>query len=350
MAYYRVITLVVFLSLTSCASQKQSHQNRILDLNKQLRSNDPAPRQAALDELETMGEAAADPLIGALSNNDPKVRARAAELLGKIKAGRATDSLIAGLSDANPDVRIKCAWALGQIKDPRAIGPLISAFTSVEEELKRLRDFRGYGFLPGARSELYGPFRDQVGEALAKTEDRRVVAFFLTQPEAFFTRHVVNQMGDAAVAHLIALLGDEDWQTRVRAARALKEFRSPAAVEPLNARLTDPSIHVRVESAGALGEVGDERAMEPLVEAIRQEMLCDHAARALKMINESRAVDMLTPILKDERWEVRMNAVMALRVINSRRAVNPLMSALDDDNTKVRRAAASALRSINGED
>jgi HEAT repeat protein len=71
------------------------------------------------------------PIIGALADEDPDVRIRAAEALGQIKNVAAVDPLIAALNDEDSDVRRYSAWALGEIGDVRAVDSL--SYTSVED-------------------------------------------------------------------------------------------------------------------------------------------------------------------------------------------------------------------------
>lgn len=87
-------------------------------------------------------------LLGALRDDDPEVRARAAKALGKIAYVGAVVPLADTLSDGTWFVRLQAARALGAIAHPRAIAPLVSALTdeywqvraAAADALRRLGD------------------------------------------------------------------------------------------------------------------------------------------------------------------------------------------------------------------
>jgi HEAT repeat protein len=84
-----------------------------------------------------------EPLVAALSDEDPGVRANAALALGELEDARAETPLAAiveplatTLKDPDPSVRVMAASALGRRKDSRAIGHLEGALED-ENELVR---------------------------------------------------------------------------------------------------------------------------------------------------------------------------------------------------------------------
>jgi len=99
-----------------------------------------APLVAALKDkaddadaaLQELGGLTVEPLHAALRDGDPKVRERAADILGKIKDRRSVDPLITALRDNDKSVRYAVAGALGQIADSRVVPPLIAALRDPE--------------------------------------------------------------------------------------------------------------------------------------------------------------------------------------------------------------------------
>jgi hypothetical protein len=90
-----------------------------------LKDEDPALRAGAAQGLGWIGESdAIEPLIFVLNDVDFRVRAEAAWALGEIKDESAVDPLIALLNDDISTVRIKAAGALLAIGDERAVEPL----------------------------------------------------------------------------------------------------------------------------------------------------------------------------------------------------------------------------------
>ena len=72
-------------------------------------------------------------LIKALKDNQASIRAKIAELLGKIADPRATQALIKSLKDSFAWVRAASAQALGEIADPKALSALLKASKDKED-------------------------------------------------------------------------------------------------------------------------------------------------------------------------------------------------------------------------
>jgi HEAT repeat protein len=174
-------------------------------------------RDKATDALKEMGEPAVEPLIAALADENPRVRARAVYTLAAIDGRRAVEPLIAALGDESSEVRASAAWNLGDLGDHRAVEPLIAAL-----------------------------------------EDPAAARFACAMS--------LGTIGDPrALEPLLLALTDEDSQLRKHAARALGGIGDARAVEPLLAALDDEDREVRGSAATALGMIGDPRAVEPLL-------------------------------------------------------------------------------------
>jgi len=76
--------------------------------------------------LKQIGEPSVEPLIAALKDDNPAVRATAAKTLGNIEDPRAVEPLISALKDEDRNVRLNVVTALRWIRDPRAVEPLIA--------------------------------------------------------------------------------------------------------------------------------------------------------------------------------------------------------------------------------
>ncbi len=77
------------------------------------------------DALVRFGNQSVQPLITALKNENPLIRARASSALGDIGDRGAVPSLCAALEDGDKKVQFSAMDALGTIKDERAITPLL---------------------------------------------------------------------------------------------------------------------------------------------------------------------------------------------------------------------------------
>ncbi|MBM4031057.1 MAG: HEAT repeat domain-containing protein, partial [Planctomycetes bacterium] len=69
---------------------------------------------------------AVEPLLGALRDADPKLRARAAGLLGRLGAERAVAPLAAALADPDPAVALAAAQAVAATSNPQAVNALLA--------------------------------------------------------------------------------------------------------------------------------------------------------------------------------------------------------------------------------
>jgi HEAT repeat protein len=129
------------------------------------------------------------------------------------------------------------------------------------------------------------------------------------------TRGLVT-IGESAVPACIALLHDDDWKVRYRAAEALGLIGDGRAHVPFIAALNDRKDHVRYMAAKGLGLIGDLRAVAHLKEAQRDEneFVRRAAATALGKIGGAEAVTALRGALENEAiGGVRETIIMALR-------------------------------------
>ncbi|MEN6395163.1 MAG: HEAT repeat domain-containing protein, partial [Methanoregula sp.] len=159
-------------------------------------------RRAAL-ALTTIGEPSVEPLIDALSNQNPGIRKEAAAVLGQIGNTKAIPTLIETLADPERSVRIDVVKALAALGVP-AIAPLMQVF--------REGDVRS---------------RTAAMEAL----------WMLGQP---------------ATTPLIMVLKDDQSDVRKRAALLLGEIGDQKSVDHLAGLLSDENVSVRREAFEAL--------------------------------------------------------------------------------------------------
>jgi len=191
------------------------------------------------------GSQSVDRLDGAPASDDQAATKTVEQAIVAETGIPAVEPLIAALGDPNPDVRASAAAALVQISAP-GFEPLIAALKD------RNKDVR-----PVAAETLVG-----IGAAAVEP----LIVALQQYPEK---RSVVAQIlgkirGPRAVEPLIAALKDQNEHVRQWAAHALGKIGDPRAVEPLNVALGDQNEDVRKWAAYALGEIGDPRAVEPL--------------------------------------------------------------------------------------
>jgi HEAT repeat protein len=111
-------------------------------------TDDPEVRERVPDALGRLGdERATEPLIDALSADTPSdgsaadtaVRRAAANALGNLGDPQAVEPLLAALDDPDDLVREQAAVSLGQLDDERAVGPVVELLDSADNDRLRYR-------------------------------------------------------------------------------------------------------------------------------------------------------------------------------------------------------------------
>ncbi|MDR4464750.1 MAG: HEAT repeat domain-containing protein [Nitrospira sp.] len=181
-----------------------------------------------------------------------------------------------------------------------------------------------------------------------------------------------------AVTPLIALLRDEDRSVREAVVEALRSIGTPA-VEAVGACLEQPDLSIQEAASSILSTIADERVLPSLIKALRSSdwIVRMHAAKALRLIRHTDAIEPLIPLLQDkvkavreeaaaslgamgdpaiplllnalhhDEWIVRLHAVESLGKTRSPQAVEPLLSVLfNDTDSAVREDAVRALGEI----
>lgn len=197
-----------------------------------------------------------------LESRRDRVRAEAAHALGDVRdpeaRARAVPALIEVLGDPRPEVRTEAALSLGDLNSEQAVEPLVQRLEDPVSAVRQAaamalgRLGAGAGFEPLARALADGPvdLRFQAATSLAEIDPER------------------------AREPLRAALGDEDGEVVGAVAVALGAIGETAAIERLVALLDDWSRpQTRFDIGYALADLGD-----------------------------PRAVDVLGPLLEEERW------------------------------------------------
>jgi len=257
-----------------------------------LKEGNNSPSGYAQESLKKIGTPAVLPVCSVLQDENPQVRKNAILILRKIGDARAVDALIAALQDSSEVIREQAAWALGAIGDARAIPPLreacragCSAACTVTSEFKT----------PDAVEPLIQALEDPLWEirqaavkSLGKIGGIRAAEALVAAGNKLGDRDAavepLKQIGQTAVAPLLAAIRNEDKESRSLAARVLGEIGDARAVDPLLSLLKDESEMVRQDAVEALGKIGDLRAVEAVRAAGQEENVTVRSAarRVLK--------------------------------------------------------------------
>ncbi|WP_313933712.1 MULTISPECIES: HEAT repeat domain-containing protein [unclassified Calothrix] len=158
---------------------------------------------------------------------------------------------------------------------------------------------------------------------------------------------VFTQLGDMAIAPLIAILEDEDAEEEVRwyAARILGEFQQPDTIVSLVQLLkTSDNQELKLMVATALGQM-DTLAIAELTELLAEESTRLLAVRSLTYIRRKETIAPLLTVVEDTQPTIRLAAIEALSSFHDERIPPVLLKALDDFSTPVRLAAVQGLAS-----
>lgn len=163
---------------------------------------------------------------------------------------------------------------------------------------------------------------------------------------------VFPNLGNGAIAPLIALLEDEDADTEPRwfAARILGKFVKPSYPEGNRPEVMQALVKLIENSdeelsqiaAQTLGNFGT-RAIESLATLLLQEDSRQFATAALAQIRRPEIIAPLLSVVTDSQVAVRVAAIEALSSFHDSRIPPVLIGALKDPATAVRKEAVRAL-------
>ncbi|MGE3820183.1 MAG: PVC-type heme-binding CxxCH protein [Isosphaeraceae bacterium] len=347
----------------------------------------------ALDAIAGGTPEATIPLVDALGDPTPDVRAQAARALGIRAVPLAADRLATLLDDPEPSVRLQATIALGRIGLPESIAAIIPgvadrdpylAFAS-RTALRRIGDWttvaKGLDHAEpkvrlGVIATMEMAYDADAASALARfasdpkrdPAERASALFTLaqghrrpipwdgkwwgTQPAK--TRppaKTIDWPGTPLVLDAVrARLDDPQPLVRLAAVNAVIDERDQDALASLRAKFPgekDPP--VRLAAARAFGELKDREAVPLLTAALREpsatDAIQDAALASLEAIGDPAALNALLGVLKEGTLgeDRQSRVVTALGRFSSADAINALVEATSSPSVAVRAAAAGAL-------
>ncbi|MEG5066361.1 HEAT repeat domain-containing protein [Microcoleus sp. B3-A4] len=155
---------------------------------------------------------------------------------------------------------------------------------------------------------------------------------------------VLPDLGNGAIAPLIAVLEDEDADTEPRwfAARILGKFDRPEVIQALVELVKNSDEELSQIAAETLGNLG-QTAIESLATLLQQKDSRQFATAALAQIRRTETIAPLLSVAADSQVAVRAAAIEALSRFHDSRIPPVLVAALKDPATAVRKEAVRAL-------
>jgi|Deesub1362B_J571_1020462.scaffolds.fasta_scaffold00029_139 HEAT repeat protein len=300
-------------------------------------------------------------LIKLLKDENPKVRASAAEALGDFDQPEVTESLIEALKDEDRHVRwnsaksleylcrdrvdrieiliksfihsksvfqkVSLAWLLGRIGDEKAIPSLIESFESGDKFVRRasiiamgrIGDKRSLPYLITVLKDNDPILRKRTVEALGRI------------------RVLTKEVNDA----LINALMDPDSGVRMAAAKTLERLGwEPETKEDLAKYLAALKIGSKLVLLG-------DAAVEPLIYALEHgdKDTKSFASETISEIKSKKAIESLLKVAKSDDWTVRFHALRTLGKMGED-VLEHIIPFLKDSNPNVREAAKESLKEI----
>lgn len=285
----------------------------------------------------------------------------------------------AWLTDPDPDVRREAVSELRRGGGPAAIGPLIERLGDDDPDVRAAAAEALARVLSDTRETLDLPELEPVLRAIRDEDDENVAAKMVRVLTFSGYLEGVEGSDDPVFRAVTDLLEGGPEPVRSRAAFAAARAGEPG-VEPLAGALADDAWRVRASAAQAAGLVGLDRGyvhetgLDPafeertlpecggivddrLLDGLRELATDDPdatvrqwAAHSLGRLGDERAADTLLLVLADDEAAVRANAAIALGRIGVERAREPLRAAaVEPDEYRVRQGALRGLFRLDPE-
>lgn len=309
-------------------------------------------------------------LLPHLKDSDARVVHETIFALGQIGSRDATPELVALGKKSTPEIQTLVLEALGKIGGPPAVEAIATSLQAFQSQVRRA------GVLALARAadenaipNLLIAVNDGDPEvaawaiyALEKVESDRVapaVRSFLESRDprlrAAAARTLGRQKDEDSVADLIRCLSDTDDRVVINACdalgRILEDSREEKPVDALCKLTTEPaSYHVRLSAIVALGKIGHKNAQNYLAQTMLDREIGIRAASCTAMAKslEKNAVVFLGTSLEDGSRIVRAAAVEALGTTGDEKQIAVLKKFAQKDGDAMIRAAA--VRGLGGFD
>lgn len=306
-----------------------------------LRCDDPveAVRRAAVEHLPFLEDSrACERLSGALSDASPKVRAAAAQALGRVTPFDARSAwLLTATADQDPWVRYYAARSLADTADPATLPRLVELGASDPAIHVRIAALEALGAIGGPEA---------IDVLLATAADGHVEL-------AGAALRALGRAVDPRAEHALRnALRSDDVALRLAAVTGLRTGGSAEAIQSLAwAAAADADDAVARGAVDALGELARRpnslgaAAADALLTIAAEPRLRDAAVAALAALPDVR-IPSVAGGLEHARPDVRRAAVGVLGRMKHPDASAAIQRALDDEDGTVREAAITALERL----
>jgi HEAT repeat protein len=221
-------------------------------------------------------------------------------------------------------------------------------------ELGKREDRHASPYLLAALHDPHRAVRMSAAKALASLHEVQAVAAIiqLFKDEDFDVRCTAVEalnphLTEAAYPHLLNLLRSPDADPRLRegAAWAIQPMEHPEVVPVLLAILRESDSELRQASISRLGYSGNEQAVVPIIDALQSDpdiYVRRAAASALGCLGDSRAIQPLIDALNDPTERLHGCAIESLIELNAVEAIDEIAKMINHPDFLIRMSIAYA--------
>lgn len=307
--------------------------------------DNPGRRNAAVEALVRCGSRVVPHLVAALESPDADVRKLLIDTLACSGDERAEAPLVAAVADADPNVRAAAADALGALGGAAALAVLLDlARRGAEDRLVRLAALRALAVLDASMppAELIPLLDDAILrpaalDVLGRSEEAATPV--LLKWLACDSR--ASRM--AAARSLLRVLARSDGAEAEALVDAIREAApTSAVVEDAIASLAGSDLPTQLVAVQFLGLVRAPRAVVPILLAARDEALTELCLSTLEELGPvaERALDEAWPRLDPP---ARRDACALLARTRGEVGARRLLATLEESSPEVRAGAARAI-------
>jgi HEAT repeat protein len=341
-----IFHLLLALLVSSASSQQPDW---VVQAKADLKSPDSAVRKKALSTLSSQSaDISLEPLMSALTDEEPEIRRAASCALGYLKDKRAVPQMLPLIFDKIWEVRRDTYWALGQIGDSLAVEPLLDALGKTNNFSEQVYIIQALGGIDDPRSvmplfELKPELREYGLKALGSSavEPMCDILKHGKLSDHYYAMTVLERVADdRATETLISVLGESMGRS---AANTLAWRIGASAFEPLVGQMSNRNPIVRENAVWALAELDFQRKSgneEVLVVAdVLQEPVSQYTYPTSYYPNSNdfspiptdvRVISVLLNALKDESGRVRSAALKCLANVHRDDVFEAIVKAMSD--------------------
>jgi peptidyl-prolyl cis-trans isomerase B (cyclophilin B) len=331
-----------------------------------LRNPEGVKKLAALADMEESRRIRGAALEPLLSDPDPLVRLRCAEVLGRIGDDAGIEYLERLLGDKDPRVVETAVYGLGLIGSDKATESLLGFVPGMPKGMKHrgvqalgiTRNKNALEYLPKTRRSFHSSLRVEALLAVAAIGDSMGIdecRVALNDPQPPVVAAAVYALGrigyKKAASEVFPFLESEDSELKMRTAEALGRFEHKKAIDPLKKMIDEQERLNIIKAAEALSRIGGNKSSRALVDFLKSDDVHVRtvALRGIAGEDDEECHEAVIPFLDDDSQMIRIAAIRAAAATDGDRARDRILEFLRAGTRLERMAAAEQLGIIGDE-